>query len=459
MTEYREQLLPDPLLSLQKEFANTIGVQGERLGIGNKMLRWLKRPQVLVPIAIGLTAAATFVPGVIEGLAQGQTFLDAIRYSVTSTPLSTIWEASPQGSIREVIEKYMLALRATIVPAVTGGAIVTGFLTLVERARKLGESIRHGTARIERKSTQRFVLNGENSYVGDVLYNVMPNNVIPIVERPEAMRRVLTGKESKGTFVTIPDGEYGQAGRRSAWSLLRVTKDWLLSTKQGKLLLVYGLGETKDEELPLTEEPLVDVTVEELSLAATKIEEQARLHKVKPDRVVKIYLGNPERRRMRGTAAGLREVTDRDVAEGTVDIYVDAGKTVAQALQEMIGRESTVGFETGVAEYWTGMKKLAQTIGLTVHDENNPDDGKAVLLVYEKHTDESVQSAMNLKRKNPGRRIIVLTSSIESHTQALKAGVESLCVAEVLARKLLEVEQRLINGETPEVIQQALLTN
>lgn len=136
-----------------------------------------------------------------------------------------------------------------------------------------------------------------------------------------------------------------------------------------------------------------------------------------------------------------------------MDIYVDAGRTVVEALQEKIGKGSTVGFETGVPEYWKGMKNLAKKIGLTFHDKRNPDRGKAVLLVYEKHTDESVQSAVDLQRRNPKRRVIVLTSSIESHNQAMKEGIESLCVAEVLTRKFLEIQVRLVSGETPEQIQ------
>lgn len=446
----------DALTLLQEDFAASIGNDGERLGIGKNFLQWLRRPQVLVPGAIGLTAVGAFVPGVIEGLAQQQTLGEAIRYSITSTPLSTIWEASPQGSLREVIEKYMLAIRATIIPAVTGGAIVTGFLSLVERARMIGEAIRVGNARIERKSPQIFALLGEDSYVGDVLFGAMKDHVIPVVERHKAMSRTLTGKESKGTFVTVPNGEYGQNGEGSAWSLLKIRKNWLLSTKQGKLLVVYGFGETKNEELPLTEEPFVDLTVEELSIAARKIEEQAKRNKVNPDGVVKIYVGNPERRRMRGTAAGLKEVSDREVAEGTVDIYIDAGRTIAEALQEKVGKGATVGFETGVPEYWKGMKSLAQKIGLTFHDKQNPDKGNAVLLVYEKHTDESVQSAVDLQKKNPRRRVIVLTSSIESHNQAIEEDIESLCVAEVLTRKLLDIQIRLVSGETPEQIQKSL---
>lgn len=453
MMKKEQSIQDDSLLNLQNQFRNQIlPEKRSKITITEK----LTSPKLLVPLAIGLTGLATFIPGTIEGLAQDRSLANSFLYSLKSTPLSSIWEASPEGSINQLIEKYMLALRANIVPALTSGALVTGFLYAVDRARRLGEAIQQGREIIKRKTPQVFALLGEDSYVGDVFFQAAKEHVVPIVEKPEAMKRTLTGKEDKGIFVTIPDGDYGHSGSRSPWRVLKITKDWLLPTKQGKLLLVYGFGETKDEELPLTEEPMVDLTVEELAIATEQIESQAKQKGVIPDKVIRIYVGNPDRRRLRGTPLGIKEVSDREVAEGTVDVFVDAGKTIIEALKKKITGNS-IGFETGATEYWKQLHRLASRVGLIVHDENNPDSGQAVLLVYEKTTDESVQSAKDLRNKNPNRRVIVLTSSLDSHRRALKAGVESICVAEVLANKLLEIQKKLINGQTPKKIQTSLL--
>lgn len=440
----------DPLKALQKEFATSIDSDATRLGLSE----WVRQPRVLIPAAGVATGLAAFIPGFVEALAQGKPAIEAVKYTLASTPISTIWEAvATKGNAAELVEKYMLAARATIVPAITGAAMVGGFLGGFEWAKRTREAISLGLAPIRRKSTQMFALLGEDSYVGDVFWQTQPSRVIPIVEDARAMRRVLTGKEQRGTFLTVANGEYGNESPLGPWRQLKLDGRWLLPTKQGKYLVLLGMGETKDEELPLTEEPLVDLTVEELAIAADRIYSLARQHGVKPDRVVRIYLGNPERKRLRGTGSGIRSVTEKEVAAGTVDIFVDVGQTIMAALKEKVGGAS-VSFETGVAEYWQGLRRVVGK-EITIHDESNPDPGDAVILVYERHTDESVQSTKQSKQQNPGRRVVVLTSSLESHRKALKAGLESLCVAKILARKLLDIQTRLVN-ETPESIQESL---
>lgn len=459
----------NPLIATRNQFVASIENDAKRIGLGGKIIDKLKSPKVLVPLVAGGITLGLFLPGLFEAYALGMTGKAALMYTLGSTPLSAIWENvtnlnsiiadALRGSVKPLIElagKYMFALRATLIPAITSAGLVSGFLGIAERAKRMGEAIKKGIAPIERQQPQVFALFGEATYAGDAFYHVNKNHVIPIVENPDAMRKVLSDKEEKGAFLTIPNQEYGAVGLRGPWRLLKFNKRWLVPTKQGKLLIVHGFGETQDEELPLRDEPLVDLTVEELLLATKNIQQQAELSGVKPDKTVTIYLGNPERKRVRGTSSGLKEVSDREVAQGTVDIYVDTGKTLVYALKKQIG-DSSVSFETGIPEYWTGMQKLARTYGLTMHDAGNPDPGTAPMLVYEKNTDESVSSALALKKKFPHRRIIVLTSSVASNEQAKKAGLESFCTAEILAIELYTVQQRLVNGETAESIQQSLL--
>lgn len=458
-----------PLLALRDEFINSIDKDAKRIGLGRKIIDKLKSPKVLVPLVVGGIVLGTFLPGLFEAYAGGITGKAALLYTLASTPLSAIWESvtnlgsiikdAVAGSIKPLAElagKYMFALRATLIPALTSAGLVSGILGITERAKRMGEAIKHGLAPIERQRPQVFALFGEATFVGDAFYWINKNHVIPIVERPDAMQRVLTGKEEKGTFLTVRDQEYGIDGLRGPWRLLKFNKRWLIPSKQGTLLIVHGFGETKDEELPLRDEPLVDLTVEELALATKNLQSQAEKSGVKPDKTITIYLGNPERKRLRGTSMGLRELSDREAARGTVDIYVDTGKTLIRALKDQI-RTSSVSFETGVPEYWTGMKNLAKLHGLVVHDATNPDPGTAPILVYERNTDESTHSALVLKKKFPDRRIIVITSSLPSHEQAQKNGVESFCTAEVLAKELYTIQQRLIRGEAAEVIQKSLI--
>lgn len=468
----KDRLVPkeqSPLLSLRDEFITSIDKDAKRIGLGRKIIDKLKSPKVLVPLVVGGITLGLFLPGLFEAYALGMTGKAALLYTLGSTPLSGALESvtnlgniiasAVKGTVKPLIElvgKYMFAIRATLIPAITSAGLVSGFLGLAERAKRMGEAIKKGIAPIERQQPQVFALFGEATYTGDTFYQINKHHVVPIVEHPDAVRRVMNGKEEHGTFLTVPNQEYGADGLRGPWRLLKFNKRWLIPSKQGKLLIIHGFGETKDEELPLQDEPLVDLTVEELVLATKNIQNQAEKNGVKPDKTITIYLGNPERKRIRGTSSGLKEVSDREVAQGTVDIYVDTGKTLVTALKKQIGM-SSINFETGVPEYWTGMQKLSQIHGLTIHDADHPDSGTSPILVYEKNTDESVSSAAALKKKFPNRRIIVITSSNESDAHAKKADIESFCAAEVLAGELYAVQQRLINGESAESIQQSLL--
>lgn len=468
-----DRILPheqSPLMKAQREFIASIGKDAKRIGLGRRILDKLKSPKVLVPLAVGAIAVGAFLPGFVEAYAAGATAKAALEYTLGSTLVSPIWENIPNifsivkgavaGKIAPLlgaVQKYMFSLRATLIPALASAGMVGGMLGLVDRAKRMGEAIKLGIAPVERNIPQMFALFGEDTYVGEAFYSVNKRHVIPVVEKPEAMRRVLTGKEEKGTFITVENEEYGSAGLRGPWHRLKFNKKWLVPSKQGSLLMVYGFGETKDEELPLRDESLVDLTIEELSLATQQLREHAQKSNVKPDKVITVYLGNPDRQRKRGTASGLKDVTDRKVAEGTVDVYIDTGKTLMTALKKQLGETGSISFETGVPEYWNGMQKLAKKHNVLMHDAVHPDRGNAAILIYEKNTDESVNSALVMKRRHPNRRIIVLASSLESKERAQNAGVESFCVSEVLAKELYAVQQRLIEGETPESIQQSLL--
>lgn len=467
-----ETLAKDPLEVLQRQFQQEIGGRSQELGFGQKIVERLKSPKVLLPVAAAGTAVVLFTPGFVEGLAKGLNPGEALVYTIASTPISTIWEAAPnipgiidglsKGDLEpmlELVEKYGLAVRATIVPAITSAGLIGGAFALYEKARNLKEGIGRGTVPIERRHPQIFALFGEDSFVGQAFFQTAPENVVPVTEKSEAARGIITGDENKGVYVNL-DGQryiYEDKDKLSPWRRLRFNKNWLLPTEKGeKLLVVIGFGETKDEELPLVTEEMVDLTVEEQALASEQLLAQAKRMGVSPDRIVNIYVGNPERKRLRGTGAGLKQVSDREVAVGTIDIFLNAGGMIIKSLRERIGHNDTITFETGVPAYWDGFRILAKDQGLTVHDENNPDSGNAVVLFYEKQTDETVQSAKDFKKRNPSRRVMVLTSSLASHREAVKSGLESVSVAEILASELSKITGELKEGKTLTKIQTRL---
>ena len=442
---------------LRDRYSSALKIRGRQLGLRETLVQRLREPHILLPSAAAITAIGMLVPGWIEGISKGLDPLEAIPYTLASTPLSAIW-ADVQGAsaTEDLLGNYMLAIRASIVPAIFSTSLIGGSLYLWNRAREYVQSLKEGSAPIERFSTQLFTLFGSDSYVGDLLYNSLGDHVIPVVEEVKTVRRVVTGKERRGFFLIIPDGEYAQGGATNRWENLKVNKDWLLKTTKGKKLLVtIGLGETRDEELPLVQEQTADLTVEEQAIAVEKIKELFLQTGIGVDRTVNIHLGHPNRKRKRGTGRGLQDVSDLEVAAGTIDIFPDAGKILVKALANKVNNQ-TIVFETGVLDYWKGLKESANGLFI-VHDESNPDDGKSPILVYERLTDESVQSAKDLKKKYPDRRIIVLTSSFDSHEKAIKAGLESVCSSLELANTLVSIVQRLQAGEEPEEIQKDFL--
>lgn len=463
----------DPLEVLRDQFQQEIGQVAGKIGVEPTITERLKSPKVLVALGAVGAVFAFYSSGYVEGLAKGFDVIEALDYTISLTPFSTIWEAGPirlsgvidgllKGDLKplgEYVERLGLAVRATLVPAITSVALLSGTFALYERAKRFREGIDLGLVPIERNAPQIITLFGEGSFVGEALYEMFPGNIIPVCETSGAARGILTGDEERSVYVNL-DGQryvFKREDKRSPWRRLLFNNKWLWPTKKGeRLLITIGFGETRDEELPLREEAEVDLTVEEQVLGSEQALNWAEARKVRPDRVVNIHLGDPERKRLRGTGAGIKKVSDREVAAGTIDIFVGAGRRLVREIINKIGPGNTIAFETGVPDYWTGLKRLADGEQLVVHDERNPDQGTAVVLFYERHTDESVKSAKEYKRTHEGRRVMVLTSSLASHREALAAGLESVCFAEILAGDLMRIIVDLTNGKSSKEIQARL---
>lgn len=463
----------DPLEALRSQFQQEIGQVAGEMGIKPTITERLKSPKVLIPLAALGTVAIFYSPGFVEGLSKGLDVIGALDYTLSLTPISTIWEAGPvrlsgvigglsKGDLKplgEYVERLGLAVRATLVPAITSVALLSGAFALYERARRFREGIDLGLVPIERNAPQIITFFGKGSFVGEALHELLPSNIIPVCETSEAARGILTGDEERSVYVNLDGQQYvfKKGDRRSPWRRLLFNNKWLWPTKKGeRLLITIGLGETRDEELPLREEAEVDLTVEEQALGSEQALNWAEEMKVRPDKVINIHLGDPERKRLRGTGAGIKPVSDREVAAGTIDIFVGAGRRLVREIINKIGPGNTIAFETGVTDYWMGLKRLADGEQLVVHDEKNPDRGTAVVLFYERHTDESVKSAKEYKSTHEGRRVMVLTSSLASHREALAAGLESVCFAEILAGDLMRIIVDLTNGKSSKEIQARL---
>ena len=503
---------------LTTDFQAEIDAGAARLNLGDRIWNRLREPKVLAVLTLFGGAGAILTPGLIEGLANGMDWGEAIIYSVGTTPVTKtgkVYDINPviepllEGDLkefaalatREAVPKYMLEIRRYIVDALLFSTAVAAISKLRGRAKEKQNDILSGSAPIKRDSEQMFLMAGEGSPAVDLLTIALGEQALPIVENlggaARILHRIATGDTSFGVnkrsepqvaiFLNL-DLEGGVDYMSSkGWQTLELSANNILRTSEDddsrNILLIFGFGETTEEPLPLTDEVEQDLTVAETIEGTRKLQELAEAQGITINETIIVYLGNARRQRDRHTGVGVIEISDREAAKG-INVFVDSRETFLVEMQRMLGGAQESAFVTGKMDYIANMiqdkkikeeKAFAFVTGkmdyianmiqaakptLTVYGKDNPapvnEAGvmQTTAFVYEENVSESVETAKALQAQY--RRVIVLSPTLEAHEKSLKAGIESLCIPLIYAEILLEIKKRIRNGQSAEDIQTAL---
>lgn len=451
-----------------------------RLGLSEKLQdtgRVAKR--VVVP------AAVVMVPVMVEGMFRGGLDIpQSIVYALGSIPLSGTWEHIEPHAVQEIVSgvahgelghaweafakeipKYGTEYRKVLFEALLFSFLLGRMKGVLHAKEARKESIKSGETEIRRKGEQTFILGGASSNVADVLAIENPDHTIPIFENPQGAKHIvseLEGRVSKEKpfylSLDINPGQEGGYYKSGRWEKLHIGKDNLLKTKMGKRhLVIFGCGETPDEELN-TDFKFVDLDHHELSAAAHMLEQRVD-KEAGMDSVITVYLGSakvPQINDETGEASSnLREASEK----AGVSIFLDTWGLMLKKLSERLTQNhpdlSKIKFITENPGYRAIFTDACREMGIEIAVGEEADEDLP-FVVYESTSDDTVNKAIQLQKRHPGRQIVALTSNVKSDRVLSERGIDSICFAGVLKAEIADIMSQLRDGKPPGQIQEEI---
>jgi hypothetical protein len=179
---------------------------------------------------------------------------------------------------------------------------------------------------------------------------------------------------------------------------------------------------------------------------------------VPDENTVGIYLGSGQASRFDSVTR--KDSTDRVIAEkGGINIYVDTWRVMVTRIREVLKEKNLekvgVRLVSNVPEYLEIVSGIASELSIPNHSGED-DPGDALLLVYERRSDQTRHKAKQLQEEFPTREVIALTSNVESDKLAHDRGIHTICSAEVIEGVINDIKQQLQDGISPEEMQARL---
>lgn len=429
-------------------------------------------------------------PSINEALTQKLSLGEAINYAILSTVLGG---ATGQHVEPEVAKKFTATFTERRLPSEDDQAEIiknlsemfgnewrrllfnAGMFTVVvnairrvfEKRKDNANALKEGRAEIRRKGEQVFVVGGRSSNIADALTLASPQGIIPVFEGAGGgdylTSKLDSVRSETPTFLNLDvNPEVGMTYRKSPeWSKLDIREENLLKSTTGdRYLVVVGCGEMAEEELG-RDALSADVTQEELHTSVEMIRGQLEENGVhlEEQNVLTVYLGNAATPRI-DDVTGRQTTTDREVAQKSgIHIYVDTWAVILRRIKDVLEQdghnEAGVRLVSSVPEYRELIESVSREVQIPNHTVED-DPGNSLLMVYERLSDETLNRAKRLKREFPNRKIVALTSNIETDVDARDAGVETVCSAVVIRDVVQVIKDEIKKGTPPSEIQRNL---
>ena len=477
-----------PLEELLQEQSLEIDQHSQRLGLNPETRN------LLIAAGVGFGAlTAIFGPTVASAINDGMTFSEAVVYSVGSQGLAGTWDAIEKSTAVETVKAFSqhqfsripdiwqdeISKYATEWRAFTSTLVGIGLLGGYIEGRLKIDKARDGLTTIRRKGEQMFFLGGTSSRIAEASTLDNPWGVIPIFEsaeggnklvsklipEPRGLEKISRPFNIRPIFINLEaSGNVNYRGLE-AWNRIKIDPENLIKTPSGKrILTVVGCGETAEEELQQVV-TIPDLTLDELHTGTEMLLNQVNGEKININiETVKIYLGSADSPHI-DPEGGSEVILDKQFAlDRGVDIYIDTWRSYLWGIKKELEQKNLAGrgirLITSIPEYRKLFEQVAKEIGLKLYTKDD-DFGNAVLVTYERLSDETLNSVKYLSQIYPDRNIMALTSDIDTHNAALvdyadNKKIRSICSAVIVKNLLNAVRELLRKGEEPKKIQQMI---
>lgn len=370
--------------------------------------------------------------------------------------------------LTDILDDYRVGVHEVLVFA--------GVLKLLERVKnshkETQEAIEKGTAKIKPAGEQVFVLGGcGGSYISEALKKGNPKGVTAIYEDDDAGSSIaaLLPEEAdrlQPLFLNLGiDENHPTYSGAPGWNLLEIHKNNLIHTRDGRnVLCVVGVDAANEDEWLGIPRDKHDLTLDEHYTSVLKLQEKLD---VKNMETCGIWVGAADRKEIDEETGEVTKTNRETALSNGIDIYIDTWsvivKNIEKTIQEDIDKQ-ICEFPCGVRlisdmeDYHERFDEVAQALSLPLVNRDEDQEDKAILIVYEETSDKTLHTAQRKVKQFPGRKIIAITSNLGAHKNALEQGIESVCLADVLAKEVRAVRAEIKGGKPYEDIQKRLDT-
>lgn len=422
---------------------------------------WLRSNDVGYSFAY---AASNMLPSIVWYRIPPETIAEAIQYSPSllrdlkaETAAEIITNA--QAAKEAILIDNIYALRSGIAGSVVLGYVLSGINAVRNAGERMRSRILKGDQLMTAKDESIFFLGGEQSSVMEALTQ-SNQPTLPILESEEAASVLLGGlppgkRAEKPFYIRVHRGRYEEAKFAERISLS--TSSLIPKDNGDQMLIVVGDGSVYEEEFPFRHENQQDLNIKELQTAAKELAEVAKSKGADNVQVVRIYLGDAYHQTPTGRQENTISLRGEMEKYSSVEVLIDSqGPLIEKVINWLDGRREVV-FHTKQQDYFSATAKMLQGYGVIVYDQGDENIAdNTPVLVYEETTAATVLRAEEIKDTAQYEDVMALTSTIEGHELAKKEQIKDICSSLVYTDLILEVVQRLKQGQTTQEIQASL---
>lgn len=455
----------------------------------SRILREVATPKRLLMAGAPLGGLAVFGAGFYEGWLRSNEFGYSVAYAVSHMVPSIVWYRIPPETIAEAIAyspsilrdlkaevvagtissvqaareaaliDNVYALRSGIAGSVVLGYVLSGIHAVRTAGEKMRDRIIKGDQRITVEPESIFFLAGENS-TALVPLSASSQPILPILETEGAAQNLFNilppgSRTERPIYVRVPDGRYEDANLLV--ERITFTPTSLLTKDNGdRMLVVVGDGSVHEEEFPFTYEKKQDLNIKELQIATEELVEAGRASGIDMDQVevVRIYLGDAYHQAPTGSREHTISLRQELAKYGSIEVLIDSKGPLLEKIKDWLADRKKVVFHTKQHDYFSTTSTLLEQYGVTVYDQEdeNIPDGTPVL-VYEETTAATVIRAQEINNTKRYEDVMALTSTVKGHELAVREQMKDICSALVYRDLMLEVIQKLKQGQSSHQIQ------
>lgn len=454
----------------------------------SRILREVVTPKRLLMAGAPLGGLAVFGAGFYEGWLRSNDFGYSVAYAVSHMVPSIVWYRIPPETIAEAIAyspsilkdlkaevaagtissvqaareaaviDNVYALRSGIAGSVVLGYVLSGIHAVRTAGEKMRDRIIKGDQRITVAPESIVFLAGENS-TALVPLSASSQPILPILETEKAADNLFNilppgSRTERPVYVRVPGGRYEDANLVERITFIPTS---LLTKDNGdRMLVVVGDGSVHEQEFPFTYEKQQDLDIKELQIATEELVKAGRVAGIDMDQVevVRIYLGDAYHQAPTGSqehTISLRQELDK---YGSVEVLIDSKGPLFERIKDWLADRKEVIFHTKQHDYFVTTSTLLKEYGITVYDQEDKNIPYGTpVLVYEETTAATVIRAKEIKNTQKYEDVMALTSTVKGHELAVREQIKDICSALVYRDLILEVIQKLKQGQSNHQIQ------